>query len=160
MLFHQLIDFLNKDYFRYFPSLKAQLNALGETECRAILHRWADSWSNVNGACLYKAGLEIQQQEEPPEFIEQHYTALNYTLSKYRPLSKSEAPVRILPPTDEEVQATKDCCKTALAALRKIGNHKDVELAGRDTARNSPCEGLTPAEPEMVREYRKAVEGG
>ena len=66
MLYHQLIDFLNKDYFRYFPSLKAQFIALGEVEMRAILHRWADSWTRVNAAYLHRVGREIQSGEEPP----------------------------------------------------------------------------------------------
>ena len=159
MVYHQLIDFLNKDYFRYFPSLKAQFNALGETETRAILHRWAESWKRVNGACLHKAGVEIQQQAEPPEFIEEHYAALNHTLAKYQPLKEPQI-LRMTLPTEEEAQATRDCVKIAIRELRRIGNQKDVELASRDTARNSPSESITPVEPEMVREYRETVEGG
>jgi len=102
--------------------------------------------------------LEIQQQDEPPEFIEQHYSALNHTLSKYRKLKKPEILKRILPPTEEEVQATHDFVKLAKANMRKISNQMDIESARRDTARNSPSVSITPPEPDMVREFREAVD--
>ena len=154
MTYHQLMYFLEKDYFLKFTSLKGQLENKGDQTMKEILREWARSWENVNAAYLAQVGEVIRNSEEPPRYIDDHFHALNHGLRKFKPIERHPIMDAALP-TEEEVQATKDAVITLKENMENIRREKKEALESRDLASGDSKEKPVP---EMVMSYKQAVE--
>ena len=153
MTYHQLLYFLEKDYFLKFTSLKGQLENKGKDTKDAIIREWAKSWENVNACYLAQVGVVIRNSEEPPQFIDEHYHALNHGLRKFKPLERH--PTLDIPiSTEEENQENLRISAICKENLLKIREEKRIAAEGPNSASNDTSEKEVP---EMVMQYEEAV---
>ena len=154
MTYHQLLYFMEKDYFLKFTSLKGQLDNKGEEVKLNILKEWARAWKNVNAGYLAQVGEGIRNSDEPPNYIDDHFHALNHGLRKFKPIERHPIMDAALP-TEEEAQATKDAVIILKENMAKIRNHKKMAL---DALNLDSGDIEDKPVPEMVMSYKQAVE--
>ena len=154
MTYHQLLYFMEKDYFLKFTSLKGQLDNKGQEVKLNILKEWARAWTNVNAGYLAQVGEVIRNSDEPPNYIDDHFQALNHGLRKFKPIERHPIMDAALP-TEEEAQATKDAVVILKKNMAKIRNQKKMAL---DALELDSGDSKDKPVPEMVMSYKQAVE--
>ena len=154
MTYHQLLYFMEKDYFLKFTSLKGQLDNKGQEVKLNILKEWARAWKNVNAGYLAQVGEVIRNSDEPPNYIDDHFHALNHGLRKFKPIERHPIMDAALP-TEEEAQATKDAVVILKENMAKIRNQKKMAL---DALNLDSGDSEDKPVPEMVMSYKQAVE--
>ena len=154
MTYHQLLYFMEKDYFLKFTSLKGQLDNKGQEVKLNILKEWARAWKNVNAGYLAQVGEVIRNSDEPPNYIDDHFHALNHGLRKFKPIERHPIMDAALP-TEEEAQATKDAVVILKENMAKIRNQKKMAL---DALELDSGDSKDKPVPEMVMSYKQAVE--
>ena len=153
MTYHQLLYFLEKDYFLKFTSLKGQLENKGKDTKDAIIREWSRSWTNVNACYLAQVGQVIRNSDEPPQFIDDHYHAINHGLRKFKPLERHPI-MDVGLPSEEETEETLRTSATCKENLLKIMVEKKAALERPDSASSDSSEEKAP---EMVMRYEDAV---